>query len=85
LGEGLLDHLRVLADLRAFPKRELKGYEQDLCGDEWFSTMLQFPEDLLRHVESENKSDDADIEWFQQQAKARVRELRQIAEAYLPW
>src|SRR4051812_33335235 len=85
LGEGLLDYLRVLGELRAFPKRELKQYEQELCGDDWFSAVMNFPMQLLEPTSSEGKEDAADIECFRQQARARVEAVREIAKSYLPW
>ena len=83
--EGLLDHLRVLAELKAFPKRDLKRYEQELGGDEWFSAIVNFPIELLDEVKPESNSDAADIDWFRAQAKARVEGFREVARTYLPW
>lgn len=87
LGEGLLDHLRLLNEFGVFGKRELKRYEEELCGDDWLNTIETFPDELLEPKEPEPKVevDAADIEWFRTQAKARVQTVREVVKTYLPW
>ena len=83
LGEGFLDHLRLLNELRVFGKRELKQYEEELCGDNWLEAILNFPDELLNQTKPEGKN--AEIEWFRAQAKARIQRVRETVKMYLPW
>lgn len=85
LGEGLLDHLRVLNEFRVFGKRELKRYEEELLGDNWLKSILSFPEELLEGAAPDVDVPAADIEWFRAQSKARVTAVRQLVSSYLPW
>ncbi|HZQ94943.1 MAG TPA: glucoamylase family protein [Candidatus Sulfotelmatobacter sp.] len=85
LGEGLLDYLRVLGEFKAFPKRELKRYEEELSGNEWCSSILNFAGDSLEQAKAEGNTDAAEIAWFREQAKARVQAVRELANLYMPW
>lgn len=85
LGTGLLDHLRLLNEFRVFNKRDLKQYEQELKGDSWLDALLNFPQELLEPGKEEGKTDEADLEWFRRQAKARIGAAKELAKAYFPW
>lgn len=85
LGEGLLDYLRVLNEFRVFGKRELKHYEEELVGDDWLTSVLEFPDDLLEQAADEVDGQAADLKWFRSQAKARVQTVRDLVKSYLPW
>ncbi len=82
LSEGLLDYLRALSELGAFPKRELKRHEEDLRGENWLNAVMNFDAELL---EQPKATDSADMEWFRGQAKARVEAAREVAKRYMPW
>ena len=86
--EGLRDHLRVLADLGAFPKRVLRRFEAQLEGGDWLGTILNFPEDKLEGSDRKPGGDpekSSQIAWFRAQARARIRAVRELALGYLPW
>ncbi len=85
LAEGLLDHLRVLSELRAFPKRALRGSEEDLRSETWLASVLQFAERLLNHNKPDVPSNSADVRWFREQARARVRGIYDLTKSYMPW
>jgi hypothetical protein len=85
LAEGLLDHLRVLVELRAFPKQALKGSEEELGGDEWLTSVLNFAEKLLNHKKLGGETKNPDLQWFRQQARLRVRCIYDLAKSYVPW
>jgi cyclic beta-1,2-glucan synthetase len=86
LAEGLLDHLRVLVDLRALRKRVLSRYEADLKGDNWLAAVLNFPENELDQATSRAKSaPNSDIAWFRAQAHLRIQSVRDLVSGYMPW
>ncbi len=85
LADGLLDHLQVLVDLRAFPKRALRRCEEQFERGEWLSAVLNFGEKLLRQNKSSDASRSADVRWFRNEARLRVRAIYDLAETYMPW
>lgn len=84
LADGLLDHLRVLAELRALPKRELRKYEVDLHSEDWLEAILRFPDEILDKKKPPAKHA-SDSSWFRQQTFMRVQGVRSMLEDYQPW
>ncbi|MBV9182251.1 MAG: glycosyl transferase [Acidobacteria bacterium] len=87
LAEGFLDHLRILTDLRVFPRRLFTKLEKRSKGDDWINTLLRFPASALERVatrESESKHA-ADVKWFGEQAGHRLHQLRQTIVRFMPW
>ncbi len=85
LTEGLLDHLRALVRLRAFPKRELKRLQMELQNENWLASVLNFPEELLRAEEIADAKHAGEIRWFRAQALLRVKNIRSLVLDYMPW
>jgi hypothetical protein len=85
LADGLLDHLRVLVELRAFPKRALRRCEEQFERGEWLSAVLNFCEKLIRQNKTSDTSQSSDVRWFRNEARLRVRGIYDLAEAYMPW
>jgi cyclic beta-1,2-glucan synthetase len=86
LAEGVLDYLRVLVNLRALPKRVLSGCEAEFTGQDWLTSVLNFPEEVLDKKNSKERSDPVpNIAWFRGQAHLRVRNVRDLVRAYIPW
>ena len=85
LAEGLLDHLRVLVKLGAFPKRELKRLQTELQNENWLASVLNFPEELLREGEIPDAKHAGEIRWFRVQALLRVKNIRGLVLDYMPW
>jgi cyclic beta-1,2-glucan synthetase len=85
LGEGLLDHLRVLNERRAFPKRALHGAEQELRSPDWIAAVTRFAEKLLANKKTPKKSSSPDTQWFRDQARLRVRNIYDLIKSYMPW
>jgi len=85
LAEGLLDHLKVLGELRGFSKRELRRAEEELRGEDWFSAVASFPGEPPVEEKAENSQESADLEWFRGQTKARVESIHDVAKMYMPW
>jgi hypothetical protein len=86
LAEGLLDHLRVLVNLRAFPKRDLSRCEEAFQTEDWMTAVLGLPAEFLDEGKHRGKSGSAsDIAWFRQQAQLRIEKLRDMVRAFMPW
>jgi cyclic beta-1,2-glucan synthetase len=86
LAEGFVDYLRVLADLRAIPKRVVRRWEEKIKNENWLTEILAFPETLLEEKKSHAKSRSrSDIAWFREQAKQRIVNLRTLVRMYVPW
>jgi len=85
LADGLLDHLRVLANLRALRKRVLDRREADFQGEDWLTPLLNFPEEVLDEKRPRADSGSSAIAWFREQAHLRVQKIRELVRAYLPW
>ncbi len=86
LAEGLLDHLRVLAEAGAFPRKELVRCEAEFRGAGWLLSILELQEaDLENYFASGEPARTADARWFCQQAKLQLQNIRQMIAAYEPW
>ena len=85
LTQGLLDHLRVLVELRAFPKRALRKCEEQFQRGEWLSAVLVFAEKLIRQNKAADTSHSADVRWFRNEARLRVRSIHDLVRKYMPW
>lgn len=85
LADGLLDHLRVLVELRAFPKRALRRSAEQFARGEWLAAVLDFAEKLARQNRTGDTSQSSDVRWFRDEARLRVRAIYDIARTYMPW
>ena len=84
--QRVTDYLRVLVGLRALPKRVLSDYETSIHKSGWLQAILNFPENVLREEKRRTKPELAsDIAWFRGQAEARIKNVREIVQAYMPW
>ena len=86
LAEGLLDHLRVLASLRAIRRRTLSDFELQIHRGLWLNAILNFPDEALNEQKSRVKPNKAtDAAWFRSQAQARIKNVREMVRSYVPW
>ena len=86
VAKGLVDHLRVLAGLRAIPRRAVSDFESSIHRAGWLQAMLNFPENMLREEKGRTKPELAsDIAWFRGQTESRVKAVREMVRAYMPW
>ena len=84
LATGLRDHLRTLVDLRGFDKRELIRFEDQIERRRWLPAIVNFPEETIDDRPSKAEAA-ADIAWFRNEAHSRLRALRELSTAYMPW
>ena len=87
LGDGFLDAVRILTDLRAFPRRLFIRLEKKVHERDWLKTLLRFPVPALeriaeREIESKHLND---VRWFSKEAGQRLHELRQLILRFTPW
>ena len=86
LAVGVLDHLRVLSELRALPKQTFARCERELQGDDWVAFLLGLPETVLTAVHPQQKPRHvADVSWFLAQVHLRVERFREMVRQYQPW
>jgi len=86
LAEGLLDYLRALAEMRAFPRKELARCESDFRGEDWLRSLLALPESTFHQTQPPAKSKHlADVEWFRGEALQRLKSLQNVVRSYAPW
>ena len=88
LANGFIDHLRVLADFRAIPKRVVSDCEENFKKDDWLTAFLNFSEESLGAKKEEKNGDAAaspDLAWFQKQTISRIQSVRALLETYMPW
>lgn len=84
--EGLLDHLRALAELRAFPRKLLSRCEQQLKTDNWLQSVLELPEEALaraHHTSASKRA--AGAEWLASAASLRLQRIKETVADYAPW
>ena len=87
LAEGLLDHLRALADRKSFSRKTLSGYESRFHTDDWLSALLAAPEDLVddEGVKDEPREVSSEVEWLRQQARLRMQSIERLVQSCAPW
>jgi hypothetical protein len=87
LSEGFLDHVRVLCDLKVFPKRLLDRLEHKSETEDWLKSLLRFPISALESLVEEEREGEhaADIRWFADQASQRLQQIRHTMVRFMPW
>jgi hypothetical protein len=86
LGDGLLDHLYVLASQGALPRRKLSGMEKALKQPDNLQYLLDVPDSVLKDLQqSPANSKGADVSWLQEHVKERIRQVCRAAQLYAPW
>jgi cyclic beta-1,2-glucan synthetase len=86
LAEGLLDHLRILAEAKVLPRKQLAQCEAGFRGEDWRLAILELREtDFENHRVADQSGRDDDTSWFLQEAQLRLRSIRQVVQSYEPW
>lgn len=86
LAEGLLDHLRVLLEYRALPRKTFSAYEKAVKRGNW-----QWALDPASStwgdisVQESDAGSAPDIQWFAEQARARLAGIQSTARTFAPW
>ncbi len=86
LAQGLLDHLRVLAEMKSFPRKQLARYESKLLEKTWLLSILELPETEMGEPDvSDHSARATDARWFCRETRLRLENIRQMVRAYEPW
>ena len=79
--EGYADHLCVLAELKAIPRRVAHAFEKDSKAP-WLDRLLVSSE--LPPI-SESAASAEDVRWFTQQTRGLIEKVKQAVTDYTPW
>jgi cyclic beta-1,2-glucan synthetase len=86
LAEGVFDILCTLADMRAFPRKQLSRYEREFKSGDWLPSVFALSETAADEIRSVSKSSPAEeIQWFRSQALARLEAVQSLVRSYVPW
>ena len=87
LAQGFLDHLRILVDLGAFPRRLFSRLEQKASKQDWLRTLLRFPTSALDRITNEKSDGEQsdDRKWLAGHAMERLHQLKRNIVRYMPW
>jgi cyclic beta-1,2-glucan synthetase len=85
--EGFLDHLRMLVDVRALSRRHFSAFQKEIKRKKWLPYLLSDADRVLEqvHQESVKPKHSKDAQWFSEQARSRLENVRQIVSSYAPW
>ena len=88
LADGLLDHLRLLVERRALSRKALSRVDRAVKIRNW-QWALDGLDESLHDVSLPATVTDKDavqeVQWFAEQARARLAGIRQTVWAYAPW
>jgi cyclic beta-1,2-glucan synthetase len=87
LADGLLDHLRILQDLRLFPRKAFSVFQRSVHRSDWLQHLQQLPDTAFDETRPARRAAKyaADGEWFKEQARIRLENLKQMVHLYAPW
>ena len=87
IAEGFLDHLRVLSDLRAFPRGLFARLERRVEHGDWLKTLLKFPVPALERISGKDleAKHAGDVKWFAKEAARRLHALHHLVARFTPW
>ncbi|MCU1296690.1 MAG: Cyclic beta,2-glucan synthase [Acidobacteriaceae bacterium] len=82
---GLLDHVRLLVELKGFSRKQYETLEDKVLADDWLRNLLELPEGSLNDEIAKSAKHPTEVNWFVQQAHARIKNIRQTVRLYSPW
>jgi len=85
LAEGFLDYVRLLARARILPRKVVSSLERQNRTDKWLTSILSFPDDLLRQADPNGTNEVESVGWFLEEASARLQSIRKAVREYAPW
>ena len=88
LADGLLDHLSLLSNTGALPRKKAAPMQKALREQDWLKYFLDVPEADLKEIRQPaggTKNKNEDVTWFQEQAETRIQQARRIIRLYAPW
>jgi cyclic beta-1,2-glucan synthetase len=86
LADGLVDHLSLLSNAGAIPRRKGAAMEKALRQKDWLQYFLDVPDADLKEIhQSKGNAKYADVKWFQDQVEERIRQVSRVVQLYVPW
>jgi hypothetical protein len=87
ISDGFRDHLRILVDLHAFPRKTQSAFQKDIKKDKWLQYLLNVSDRVLQeiHPESSQSKHSKDAQWFADQARLRLESVKRTVSSYAPW
>ena len=85
--EGFLDHLRVLVDLRALSRKRFAAFQRDIKKKKWLPHLLNDADGVVEqvHQQSAKSKHSTDAQWFSEQVRSRLENVRRTVSSYAPW
>jgi cyclic beta-1,2-glucan synthetase len=84
LVEGLMDHLRILRQQKALPRRSFSSIESSFRGPNWLQALLNWRDgELSEEVQALKRGEH--VYWFAVQAESRVVSIKRMVHSYTPW
>jgi len=86
LAEGLFDHIRVLRSFRLFSRKAFSVFPRHIHRSDWLQYLQQLPDTIFDEAPARRSSKyAAEGEWYKQQARARLENVKQGVRLYAPW
>lgn len=85
LADGLLDHLSLLSNTGALPRKKVALMQKALREQDWVKYFLNVPEADLKEIRQAGTSKNEDVSWFREQAEARIQQACNLVRFYAPW
>ena len=85
--EGFLDHLRVLVDVRALPRKRFSAFQKEIKRKKWLPYLLSGADTIVGqvHLQSPKSKHSKDAQWFSEELRSRLENISQTVSSYAPW
>src|ERR1700685_2126819 len=86
ISDGFRDHLRILVDLRAFPRKTLSAFQKDIKKDKWLQYLVNMTDMVVQEIRQPSQSKHSkDAQWFADQVRLRLESVKGTVSSYAPW
>ena len=85
LVDGLLDFLRILAEARLFPRKQIAICERERKTGSWLNAITGIPESAFDDAQRRASEAHPELAWFVEQARLRVAAVSDALKNYTPW
>ena len=84
--EGFLDHLRVLVDVRALPRKRFSAFQKEIKRKKWLQYLLSGADTIVDqvHLQSPKSKHSKDAQWFSEELHSRLENISQTVSSMLP-
>lgn len=85
LVDGLLDCLRILAEARLFPRKQIAVCERERKTGSWLEAITSIPDAAFENARTKAAASHPELNWFVDQARLRVTKVAETLQNYSPW